>query len=47
MVTSGSLQDLLLHLTASSEPRVNKAAARAMAILGLYLGFFYSLFAVF
>ncbi|XP_061983290.1 phospholipase A I-like isoform X2 [Populus nigra] len=34
MVTSGSLQDLLLHLTASSEPRVNKAAARAMAILG-------------
>jgi len=47
MVTSGSLQDLLLHLTASSEPRVNKAAARAMAILGLYLGFFDSLFAVF
>ncbi|KAG6754544.1 hypothetical protein POTOM_040331 [Populus tomentosa] len=34
LVTSGSLQDLLLHLTASSEPCVKKAAARALAILG-------------
>jgi hypothetical protein len=31
-------------MTVSSEPRVNKAAARALAILGLYLGFFSSLF---
>ncbi|KAI9395701.1 hypothetical protein POPTR_004G018700v4 [Populus trichocarpa] len=34
LVTSESLQDLLLHMTVSSEPRVNKAAARALAILG-------------
>ncbi|KAJ6401888.1 hypothetical protein OIU84_014045 [Salix udensis] len=34
LVTSESLQDLLLHMTVSSEPHVNKAAARALAILG-------------
>ncbi|KAJ6367513.1 hypothetical protein OIU78_000135 [Salix suchowensis] len=33
LVTSESLQDLLLHMTVSSEPHVNKAAARALAIL--------------
>ncbi|KAJ6706853.1 CALCIUM-INDEPENDENT PHOSPHOLIPASE A2-GAMMA [Salix viminalis] len=34
LVTSESLQDLLMHMTVSSEPHVNKAAARALAILG-------------
>ncbi|KAG8634374.1 hypothetical protein MANES_17G037100v8 [Manihot esculenta] len=34
LVTSESLQDLLLRLTVISEPRVTKAAARALAILG-------------
>ncbi|CAI0407156.1 unnamed protein product [Linum tenue] len=34
LVTSESLRDLLLRLTATAEPRVNKAAARALAILG-------------
>ncbi|KAK9092096.1 hypothetical protein Syun_027007 [Stephania yunnanensis] len=34
LVTSESLRDLLLHLTVSPEPRVNRAAARALAILG-------------
>ncbi|CAN1196966.1 Phospholipase A I [Linum perenne] len=34
LVTSESLRDLLLRLTVNSEPRVNKAAARALAILG-------------
>ncbi|XP_050233000.1 phospholipase A I isoform X2 [Mercurialis annua] len=34
LVTSESLRDLLLRLTVTSEPRVNKAAARALAILG-------------
>ncbi|KAF2304984.1 hypothetical protein GH714_000861 [Hevea brasiliensis] len=34
LVTSESLRDLLLRLTVISEPRVNKAAARALAILG-------------
>lgn len=31
---SESLRDLLLRLTVTSVPRVNKAAARALAILG-------------
>ncbi|CAI9087783.1 OLC1v1021952C1 [Oldenlandia corymbosa var. corymbosa] len=34
LVTSESLRDLLLRLTVASESRVNKAAARALAILG-------------
>ncbi|XP_035545506.1 phospholipase A I-like isoform X2 [Juglans regia] len=34
LVTSESLRELLLRLTAAPEPRVNKAAARALAILG-------------
>ncbi|XP_057536725.1 phospholipase A I-like [Amaranthus tricolor] len=34
LVTSESLQELLMHLTSTAEPRVNKAAARALAILG-------------
>ncbi|XP_027088093.1 phospholipase A I-like isoform X2 [Coffea arabica] len=34
LVTSESLRDLLVRLTVASEPRVNKAAARALAILG-------------
>lgn len=34
LVTSESLRELLLRLTVASEPRVNKAAARALAILG-------------
>nr|GMD86050.1 phospholipase A I [Ipomoea batatas] len=34
LVTSESLRELLLRLTSSSEPRVSKAAARALAILG-------------
>ncbi|KAF6175780.1 hypothetical protein GIB67_035907 [Kingdonia uniflora] len=34
LVTSESLHELLLRLTAALEPRVNKAAARALAILG-------------
>lgn len=36
LVTSESLQELLIHLTAIAEPRVNKAADRALAILGLF-----------
>ena len=36
LVTSESLQELLMHLTSTAEPRVNKAAARALAILGLF-----------
>lgn len=40
LVTSESLRDLLLRLTVTSEPRVNKAAARALAILGLSLDYF-------
>lgn len=35
LVTSESLRELLLRLTVAPEPRVNKAAARALAILGL------------
>ncbi|KAI4298662.1 hypothetical protein L6164_032195 [Bauhinia variegata] len=34
LVTSESLRELLLRLTVTTEPRVNKAAARALAILG-------------
>ncbi|KAG6691553.1 hypothetical protein I3842_10G068800 [Carya illinoinensis] len=34
LVTSESLLELLLHLTVAPEPSVNKAAARALAILG-------------
>ncbi|KAL4628422.1 hypothetical protein ACB092_05G237800 [Castanea dentata] len=34
LVTSESLRELLLRLTVAPEPRVNKAAARALAILG-------------
>ncbi|KAJ0082210.1 hypothetical protein Patl1_11086 [Pistacia atlantica] len=34
LVTSESLRDLLLRLTIVPEPRVNRAAARALAILG-------------
>ena len=36
LVTSESLRELLLRLTVAPEPRVNKAAARALAILGLF-----------
>lgn len=35
LVTSESLRELLLRLTVAPEPRVSKAAARALAILGL------------
>ncbi|XVF26007.1 hypothetical protein REPUB_Repub13aG0263100 [Reevesia pubescens] len=34
LVTSESLRELLMRLTVAPEPRVNKAAARALAILG-------------
>lgn len=34
LVTSESLRELLMRLTSTTEPRVNKAAARALAILG-------------
>ncbi|XP_059435789.1 phospholipase A I [Corylus avellana] len=34
LVTSESLRELLLRMTVASEPRVNKAAARALGILG-------------
>lgn len=34
MVASESLRELLLRMTVASEPRVNKAAARALGILG-------------
>ncbi|GMI93322.1 hypothetical protein like AT1G61850 [Hibiscus trionum] len=34
LVTSGSLRELLMRLAFTPEPRVNKAAARALAILG-------------
>lgn len=41
LVTSESLRELLLRLTAAPEPRVCKAAARALAILGAFLlGYF-------
>ncbi|KAG0472479.1 hypothetical protein HPP92_017025 [Vanilla planifolia] len=35
LVQSESLRELLLRLTVAPEPRVNKAAARALAILGM------------
>lgn len=35
LVTSETLRELLLRLTVACEPRVSKAAARALAILGL------------
>lgn len=38
LVASESLRELLLRMTVAPEPRVSKAAARALAILGLYLG---------
>nr|VDD29603.1 unnamed protein product [Brassica oleracea] len=34
LITSESLRELLMRLTVTPEPRVNKAAARALAILG-------------
>ncbi|KAL9236627.1 hypothetical protein vseg_011271 [Gypsophila vaccaria] len=34
LVTSESLRELLMRMTSTVEPRVNKAAARALAILG-------------
>ncbi|XP_021851200.2 phospholipase A I [Spinacia oleracea] len=34
LVTSESLRELIMRLTSTAEPRVNKAAARALAILG-------------
>jgi hypothetical protein len=37
LVTSESLRELLLRLAVATEPRVYKAAARALAILGLSL----------
>lgn len=40
LVTSESLRELLLRLTVGAEPRVNKAAARALAILGLSFLFY-------
>lgn len=36
LVTSESLRELLLRFTVAAEPRVNKAAARALAILGMF-----------
>ena len=36
LVTSESLRELLLRLAVATEPRVYKAAARALAILGLF-----------
>lgn len=39
LVTSESLKELLMRLTIAPEPRVNRAAARALAILGIFLGF--------
>ena len=39
LVTFDSLSELLMRLTVTSEPSVNKAAARALAILGIFLGF--------
>lgn len=44
LVTSESLLELLLHLTVAPEPSVNKAAARALAILGLFLDLGYFCF---
>lgn len=38
---SESLRELLLRLTVTTEPRVSKAAARALAILGVLFLFHY------
>ena len=45
LVTSESLRELLLRLTVATEPCVNKAAARALAILGPYLNILHLYFA--
>jgi hypothetical protein len=37
LITSESLRELLMRLIVTPEPRVNKAAARALAILGVFL----------
>lgn len=37
LVTSESLKDLLMHLTATPQVNVNKAAARALAVFGVLL----------
>ena len=42
LVTSESLKELLLHLMVAPEPRVNKAAARALAIFGWFFDLFLS-----
>jgi hypothetical protein len=44
LVTSESLRELLLRLAVATEPRVYKAAARALAILGLSLDINLSVF---
>jgi hypothetical protein len=44
LVTSESLRELLLRLAVATEPRVYKAAARALAILGLSLDINFSVF---
>ena len=43
LTQSESLRELLLRLTVTTEPRVNKAAARALAILGMLFLFHHSL----
>lgn len=43
LVISESLRELLLRLSVAPEPCVNKAAARALAILGLYSHSLFSL----
>lgn len=44
LVTSESLRELLLRMAVATEPRVYKAAARALAILGLSLDISLSMF---
>lgn len=44
LATSESLREFLIRLTVAPEPRVNRAAARALAILGWLVGFYFSLF---
>lgn len=44
LATSESLRELLIHLTVAPEPHVNKAAARALAILGWFVLLFFSFF---
>lgn len=45
LATSESLREFLIRLTVAPEPRVNRAAARALAILGwlvfIFLYFFF------